>query len=58
MLVDPENAEDLAAAMESVLEDRELRRRLREAGIERSQRYSVELLLPQLLAVYRRAASA
>jgi alpha-1,3-rhamnosyl/mannosyltransferase len=57
ILVDPENTEDLAAALQSLLEDRELRRRLREASLERAPRHSPALLLPKLLAIYRRVAS-
>jgi alpha-1,3-rhamnosyl/mannosyltransferase len=57
LLVDPENTEDLASTMQTVLSDRELRRRLREAGRERAGRYSRQVLLPELLSIYRRAAS-
>jgi alpha-1,3-rhamnosyl/mannosyltransferase len=58
ILVDPENTEDLAAALQSLLEDRELRQRLREASLERAPRHSSAVLLPELRAIYQRAASA
>ena len=58
ILVDPENTEDLAVAIQSLLEDRELRHGLREAGLERAQCHASAVLLPKLRAIYQRAASA
>jgi alpha-1,3-rhamnosyl/mannosyltransferase len=56
LLVDPENTEDVAAAVRTLLEDRDLRQHLREASLERAPRYSRAALLPELLAIYQRAA--
>jgi alpha-1,3-rhamnosyl/mannosyltransferase len=58
ILVDPENTEDLAGALQSLLEDRDLRHSLREAALERAPRHSSAVLLPELRAIYQRAASA
>lgn len=57
LLVDPEDAEELAATLENVLEDDALRLRLRAAGLERATRYSRQAVLPHLLAAYGRAAA-
>lgn len=56
VLVDPENAADIADGLARVLGDEELRRDLRERGFERAERYSAAAVVPRLLAVYSRAA--
>ncbi len=56
LLVDPESAEDIATAVQAVLDDGELRRGLRARGVERSRRFSSQAVLPRLLAAYGRAA--
>ena len=56
LLVDPEETDEIAAAIERLLEDQGLRRRLRDRGLERARSYSREALVPRLFEVYRRAA--
>ena len=56
MLIDPEDVDEIAAAVAAVLEDEGLRRDLRERGYERSQSFTRDALLPRLLEIYRRAA--
>ncbi len=56
ILVDPEDADEIAAAVAGVLEDEALRRGLRERGYERSMCFSSDAVLPRLLEIYRRAA--
>jgi glycosyltransferase involved in cell wall biosynthesis len=56
ILVDPEDVDEIAAAVAGVLEDEDLRRDLRERGFERSLRFSRDALLPRLFEIYRRAA--
>lgn len=56
VLVDPEDTADIADGMARVLGDEELRRGLRERGLERAERYSAAAVVPRLLAVYARAA--
>jgi alpha-1,3-rhamnosyl/mannosyltransferase len=58
LLVEPENVEDLAAAVQTLLEDGDLRRRLRSAGFEQSRKYAPQVVLRELLAAYQRAAAA
>jgi glycosyltransferase involved in cell wall biosynthesis len=55
LLVDPEDADDIASAIERLIHDRELRRRLRELGFERSEDFTAAAVLPRMLEVYRRA---
>ena len=56
ILVDPEDADEIAVAIARVLEDEALRRGLRERGFERSIRFSRNAVLPRLLEIYRRAS--
>jgi alpha-1,3-rhamnosyl/mannosyltransferase len=56
LLVDPEDADDIASAVARLIHDRDLRRRLRELGIERAERYRAAAVIPRLLEVYRRTA--
>jgi glycosyltransferase involved in cell wall biosynthesis len=56
MLVDPEDTDEIAAAIEHLLADRRLHRRLRDRGLERARSYSREAVIPRLFEVYRRAA--
>jgi alpha-1,3-rhamnosyl/mannosyltransferase len=56
ILVDPEDADEIAAAVAGVLEDEALRRGLRERGYERSMCFSREAVLPRLLEIYRRTS--
>ncbi len=56
LYIDPEDSADLAGALEAVISNRDLRRRLRERGYERANLFASETVLPQLLAVYQRAA--
>jgi glycosyltransferase involved in cell wall biosynthesis len=55
-LVDPEEPDEIAAAIARLLEDRNLRRRLRDRGLERARAFSREAVVPRLFEVYRRAA--
>lgn len=55
ILARPEDAPALACAMERVLADADLRRRLAHAGRQRAQRYTVDALLTATLAVYQQA---
>lgn len=55
LLVDPEDADDIASAIVRLIRDRDLRRRLRELGFERADRYRAAAVLPRILEVYRRA---
>ncbi len=54
ILVDPEDADEITAAIARVLEDEGLRRGLRERGYERSLCFSRDAVLPRLLEIYRR----
>jgi glycosyltransferase involved in cell wall biosynthesis len=56
LLVDPEDADDIAAAIARMLKDQGLRRRLRDRGLERVRAFSPEAVVPRLFEVYRRAA--
>ena len=51
--VDPDDEDGIAAAMEKVLEDEELRRSLIHRGLERSSRFSWERAARETLQVYR-----
>jgi alpha-1,3-rhamnosyl/mannosyltransferase len=56
VLVDPEDTADIADGMARVLTDGQLRRDLRERGLERAGRFTAGAVVPRLLALYRRAA--
>jgi glycosyltransferase involved in cell wall biosynthesis len=56
LLVDPENPDEIAAAIARLLGSPALRRRLRERGLEQVRLFSREVVVPQLFEVYRRAA--
>jgi glycosyltransferase involved in cell wall biosynthesis len=56
LFVDPEETDEIAAAIERMLGDGSLRRRLRDRGLERARLFSREVLVPRLFEVYRRAA--
>lgn len=56
VLVDPEDTADIADGMVRVLSNEELRRDLRERGLERAERFNAAAVVPGLLAVYGRAA--
>ena len=56
LLVDPEETDEIAAAIDRLLGDVDLRRRLRDRGLERARSFSREALVPRLFEVYRRAA--
>ena len=57
LLIDPESVDELAAAIDRVLNDAALARELGGRGLERSRRYSWAETARQTLAVYRDAAS-
>ena len=57
LLVDPRSDGDLAAALRSLLDDEELRARLRAAGPARARLFSWERTARETLAVYREAAT-
>ena len=54
VLVDPEDADDIANGIQRVVENTELRRDLRERGPERATRFSAESVVPRLLEIYQR----
>jgi alpha-1,3-rhamnosyl/mannosyltransferase len=54
ILVDPEDVDEITAAMARVLEDEDLRRGLRDRGYEQSLCFSRDAVLPRLLEIYRR----
>jgi glycosyltransferase involved in cell wall biosynthesis len=58
LLVDPNNVDGLASALEHALLDQELRSRLIERGIQRAAEYSWRRAAKELLAVYRKVAAA
>jgi glycosyltransferase involved in cell wall biosynthesis len=58
LLVDPNNVEGLAGALELVLLDEALRTRLVEHGRQRATEYTWRRAAEQLLGVYRRVAAA
>jgi len=53
--VDPEDPDEIAAAVTSVLEDESLRRGLRDRGFERARSFTSAVILPRLLEIYQRA---
>jgi glycosyltransferase involved in cell wall biosynthesis len=53
LLIDPENAEELAVALHRVLTDDALHASLREKGLIRARRFSWERAAEETLAVYR-----
>ena len=56
LLVDPEDVDEIAAAIARLLGDQSLRRGLRDRGLEQARSFSREALVPRLFEVYRRAA--
>jgi glycosyltransferase involved in cell wall biosynthesis len=58
LLVDPDNIDELAAAIARVLDDEPLRRSLREKGLEQVKRYTWRRAAAETLAVYRAAVEA
>jgi glycosyltransferase involved in cell wall biosynthesis len=56
VLVDPESPGSIAAGLESLLVDADLRRELVALGLERSSEYSRERVIPLVLDLYRRLA--
>jgi glycosyltransferase involved in cell wall biosynthesis len=56
LLVDPEDTDEIAAAIARLLADRRLHQRLRDRGLERARSYAREAVVPRLFEVYRRAA--
>jgi len=54
ILIDPEDTDAIATAVERILEDTELWSQLRERGLERARLYSHETVLPRLLTLYGR----
>lgn len=57
VLVDPEDPDALASALERVLLDAALRRRLAAAGVERARRFNWESSAAALLEAFRRAVA-
>lgn len=55
--VDPDSVSEMTAALDRVLSDSELRRRMIEQGLEFSTRFDRHLMADALLDVYRRAQS-
>jgi glycosyltransferase involved in cell wall biosynthesis len=56
VLVDPDSPESIAAGVESLLRNSDLRQKLVALGLERSKRYSRERVIPKVLDLYRRLA--
>jgi len=56
LLVDPEDVDEIAAAIARLLGDQGLRRRLRDRGLEQVRGFFPEAVVPRLFEVYRRAA--
>ena len=56
LLVDPEDVDEIAAAIARLLGETDLRRRLRDRGLERARAFARETVVPGLFEVYRRAA--
>jgi glycosyltransferase involved in cell wall biosynthesis len=56
LLVDPEDPDEIAAAIARMLSEQDLRRHLRDLGLEQARAFSREALVPRLFEVYRRAA--
>jgi glycosyltransferase involved in cell wall biosynthesis len=57
VLVDPDDAPALARAIERVLNDRDLRVRMRACGLERSKRFDQAAVVERMRAVYTEAAA-
>jgi glycosyltransferase involved in cell wall biosynthesis len=57
LLIDPRSVTDLAAALRSLLDNEDLRARLRERGLARAALFSVEKTARKTLEVYREAAA-
>jgi glycosyltransferase involved in cell wall biosynthesis len=55
LLVNPDDPEGLAAAMERLLRDSDLARQCRDRGIERARRFAWETSAHRLIAAYRDA---
>jgi glycosyltransferase involved in cell wall biosynthesis len=53
LLVDPDEPQDIARALERVLMDRSLRARMRETGLAQAARFSWQRVAQETLAVYR-----
>jgi len=58
LLFDPHDQSEIAAALRRVLDDRELRERLRARGEARARQFSWERAADLTLASYRRALDA
>jgi glycosyltransferase involved in cell wall biosynthesis len=58
LLVEPNNVDDLAGALELALLDVELRNRLIQDGLRRAQQYTWKRAAEALLGVYRKVAAA
>ena len=54
MSIDPQDIQQMAAAMERVLTDGQLKESLRQAGLKRSKEFSIEKTARQTLAVYQK----
>jgi glycosyltransferase involved in cell wall biosynthesis len=57
LLIDPRNVEEIAAALNLVLEDRALRKDLRERGLAHARTFNWSRTAQQTIEVYRRALS-
>jgi glycosyltransferase involved in cell wall biosynthesis len=57
LLVDPRSIADLAAALRSLLNSKDLRDRLRDRGLTRAALFSAEKMARQTVEVYREAAA-
>lgn len=57
LLVDPEDAEELAQALERAIGDKSQRAALRQRGLERAAQYTWRAAAEKLLAVYQQVAS-
>jgi glycosyltransferase involved in cell wall biosynthesis len=57
LLIDPRSVAELAAALRSLLDNEDLRARLRERGLARAALFSVERTALKTLEVYREAAA-
>jgi len=58
LLVDPNNVDGLASALELALMDNDVRSRLMRQGVERAANYTWRRAAEQLLSVYRKVAAA
>ena len=58
ILVDPDEPEDIAGGLEAVLNDPDLRARLREAGLARAACFTWEETARETLAVYRQVVAS